>query len=118
MVITTVSLLRPEKPLSIANQVVLSAVDEQGVLWKMEYLKNQDLANLLNGPVKPGQPLRLSVKFLRKSPNLLIKPEVVGAAGEQYFPGLLKNGQWQPAPRFTIRDANGMLLHRGQFEYG
>lgn len=118
ILITVISLLHPEKPVSVANKVVLSATDPQGILWKMEYLKNQDLGGLLNGPVKPGQPLKLTVKFLRKQPNLLIKPEVVGSAGEQYFPGILKNGQWQKPPRFAIISANGTVLYKGQFEYG
>ena len=118
LVMGIVSLLRPEPPVPLNKRLVLKATDDQGDTWAMDYLKNQDLQAILNGPVKPGQPLTLTVDFLRKYPNLLMKPYIIGVAGEYYFPGILKNGQWQQAPRFVITDANGKRLHRGQFEYG
>jgi hypothetical protein len=113
-----VSFLRPEAPVSIAQKMVLTAKDSQGDIWRMEYLKDQDIQTILHGPVKPGQPLTLTVKFLRKQSALLIKPEIAGAAGEKYFPGILKNGQWQEAPKLVIKDSNDKLLHKGKFEYG
>jgi hypothetical protein len=98
--------------------MVLTATDSQDNLWRMEYLKDQNLQDILSGPVKPGQPLTLTVKFLRKQSELLIKPEIAGAAGERYFPGILKNGQWQDAPKLVIKDSNDKLVHKGKFEYG
>lgn len=110
--------LGPEPAVPMSKQLVLTATDAQGDVWTLDYLKNQNIEAILNGPVKPGQPLTLTVKFLRERQNLLIGPEITGAAGERYFPGILKNGQWQEAPKLAITDPNGKLLHRGQFEYG
>ncbi|MBM3437154.1 MAG: hypothetical protein FJY07_13170 [Bacteroidetes bacterium] len=111
-------LLCPEPSIPMTKKLVLTAIDAQKDTWAMDYLKNQDIEAILSGPVKPGQPLTLTVKFLQKSPNLLILPEITGTAGERYFPGILKNGQWQKAPRFTLTNQNGKLLHQGQFAYG
>jgi hypothetical protein len=112
------SWLGPQSPVPMSKKLVLTATDAQGDKWAMDTLKNQDLQAILNGPVKPGQPLTLTVKFLSDPPNLLIKPDIAGAAGERYFPGILKNGQWQEPPSVVISDRNGKLLHQGQFEYG
>lgn len=118
LVYAGIVLLRPAPPVPLSKKLVLTATDAQKDIWAMDYLKNQDVEAILKGPVKPGQPLILTVKFLQKSPNLLIQPEITGTAGERYFPGILKNGQWQKAPRFTLTDQNGKLLHQGQFAYG
>jgi apolipoprotein N-acyltransferase len=118
LLVGIVSFLRPEAPVSITQKMVLTATDSQDNLWRMEYLKDQNLQDILSGPVKPGQPLTLTVKFLRKQSELLIKPEIAGAAGERYFPGILKNGQWQDAPKLVIKDSNDKLVHKGKFEYG
>lgn len=112
------SLLRPEPPLPLSKRLVLTSNDDQGDVWTMDYLKNQDLNAILDGPVKPGEPLTLNIKFLRNQRNLLITLEIVGAAGERYFPGILKNGQWQEPPGLAIADQNDKLLHKGKFEYG
>lgn len=112
------SLFKPEPPEPVAKILVLKATDTQGDRWAMDYLKNQDIQAILSGKVKPGQPLTLTFKFQRQSANLLILPEITGTAGEKYFPGIIKNGQWQPAPRLVISDQSGKMLHKGQFEYG
>lgn len=118
LVYAGIVLLRPAPPVPLSKKLVLTATDAQKDTWAMDYLKNQDIAAILNGPVKPGQPLTLTVKFLRKPPNLLLTLDITGTAGERYFPGILKNGQWQKPPRFTLTDQNGKLLHQGQFAYG
>lgn len=113
-----IGLMHPEPPVPLSKRLVLTRTDDLGDTWTMDYLKNQNLQAILNGPVKPGEPLTLTVKLLQEQGNLYILPEIAGAAGERYLPGILKNGQWQEPPRFTITDANGNRLHQGQFEYG
>ena len=113
-----VSWLRPAPDVPLSKRLVLTAPDAQKNTWSLDYLKHQDIQAILNGPVKPGQPLRLTVKFFLKSPELLMKPDLIGAAGEHYYPGIIKNGQWQSPPSFMLTDRNNQLLHKGQFEYG
>lgn len=118
LVIGLFYLRRPNPPTPMSKRLVLTETDAQGDRWAMDYLKNQDIEAILNGPVKPGQPLTLTVKFTQKNPNLLIDLEIIGVAGERYFPGIIKNGQWQKPPKFSLTDRNNKLLHQGQFAYG
>ncbi len=113
-----VSILQPESPVPMAKRLILKEIDDQGDTWSLDYLKNQDIQTILSGPVKPGQPLTLTMRFLRKGSILSMKPDIAGAAGEKYFPGILKNGQWQEAPKVIITDNHNKQLHQGQFEYG
>lgn len=112
------SSLRPDAPIPPAKQLTLTATDTEGNIWTIDYLKDQNIEALLNSDTKPGQPLKVQAKLYRKTRYLLIEPVITGHCGEQYFPGTVKNGQWQPAPKVAITDRNGKLLHRGQFEYG
>ena len=118
LIIGLVYLSRPNRPKSKPKNLVLTATDAQGNKWAMEYLKNQAIEAFLKEPNKPGQPLTLTVKFTPKPPNLLIEPEITGGAGEKYFPGTLKNSQWQEPPKFALTDPNNKLLQEGQFKYG
>lgn len=113
-----VKLLQPEPPVPLSKQLVLTRTDEQGTVWKLDYLKDQDWQAILSGPVKPGEPLTATVEFFTENRTLHFLPEIIGEAGERYFPGILKNGQWQPPPRFVLTDQTGKLLLKGQFEYG
>lgn len=110
--------VRPEPAAPMNRLLVQTKTDAQGDRWALDYLKNQDVGALVNGLVKPGEPLVLTVKFLQEQRSLLMQPELQGAAGERYFPGILKNGQWQAAPKLVLTDQNDRLLHEGQFEYG
>jgi hypothetical protein len=96
----------------------LTVQDTQGDQWILKYLPGQDGGANQAAAVKPGPPLSLTLRFQLRSPNLLILPELTGAAGEKYYPAAVKNGKWQPPPKLTITDAGGRLLHRGQFEFG
>lgn len=110
--------VRPEPAAPMSRLLVQTKTDAQGDRWALDYLKNQDVGALVNGSVKPGEPLVLTVKFLQEQRSLLIQPELHGAAGERYFPGILKNGKWLAAPKLVLTDQNDQLLHEGQFEYG
>ena len=113
------ALLKPKAQVPVSKPLTLTETDADGNKWVMDYLKDQNIRAILDGKTKPGQPLTVKVKFYRKSQSiLLMKPEVTGTAGEQYFPGTIKNGQWQAPPKLRIADQNGQLIHLGQFEYG
>jgi hypothetical protein len=119
LIAITVSALLSDSPATpSAPNRFLTITDAQGDLWRLQYLPGQDSDALLAASVPPGQPLSLTIKSQLAQPRLLILPELTGAAGEKYYPACVKNGKWQPPPRLTIADANGRLLHAGQFEFG
>lgn len=116
--ITVAAMFSDEPSTPAAPNRFLKLTDTQGDQWRLEYLPGQDSSAILAAAVPPGNPLALTVKFQLRQPSLLILPELTGAAGEKYYPACVKNGKWQPPPTLTIADANGRLLHKGQFEYG
>ena len=112
------SLLEPEPLTPESQQLVLQETDVEGNKWTIDYLKKQDTQTILKNGKKTGQPLILKVKFHRKSEILYILPEITGNAGEKYFPGILKNGQWLDPPKVRMADSSNKQFHTGQFEYG
>jgi hypothetical protein len=74
---------------------------------------------------KVGPPLtgKTTVTQLSREPAtgqsiVMIGCEVTGQAGEAYLPGVEKDGQRQPPPRFRVLDQRGKVNASGLFEYG
>lgn len=111
-------MVKPGSAAPFAPQMVLKATDAAGDAWAMNYLPSQDVAAISNSAIEPGGPLTLTVKLERRQSELLILPEITGTAAERYFPGILKNGQWQQPPMLLISDSQDRPLHQGRFKYG
>ena len=96
----------------------LSTTDENGDKWVLDLAKGQSLASLKDRSAKTGPPLLIKTDVQISGSDVSIGLVVEGQAGEKYAGGVQKNGQWQPAPAFTIVNEAGKTLTSGRFKYG
>lgn len=92
---------------------ILTAYGNVGKLEAFEIRPGETLS------LKVGPPLAGKTSVTKLSDGTLsIAFVLVGQAGEEYAPGVQKNGKRVPAPKFKILDESGKVLAAGQFEYG
>ena len=96
----------------------LSTTDENGNKWVLDLAKGQSLTGLKDSSAKAGPPLLVKTDVQISGRDVSIGLVVEGQAGEKYAGGAQKNGQWQPAPAFTIVNEAGKTLTSGRFKYG
>ena len=84
----------------------------------MQLLKGQPSQIVAQAGVKPGPPLLVKPEVTVRGRVLEVGVTVQGQAGEKYVPGVQKNAEWLPPPRFRLISETGKVLATGQFEYG
>ncbi len=92
--------------------------DDSGDIWSLQLLKGQPSQIVAQAGVKPGPPLLVKPEAAVQGRMLEVGVMVQGQAGEKYVPGVQKNAEWQPPPKFRLVSEAGKVLAEGQFEYG
>ena len=96
----------------------LTKKDSTGDEWVLSLVRGQPVSKLAESGAKPGEPVSVSLNVQAAGKVLSIGLIVEGQAGEKYVGGAIKNGEWLPAPRFTVVNEEGKIIGKGQFEYG
>jgi len=106
-------------------RVMLNRTDPKGDKWTLTgYYSGDKLGTfaITQGEmlaVKVGPPLAVKARPTRSGKaTVIISLSLTGQAGEEYSPGVEKNGETQPAPKFKILDESGKVLLSDSFEYG
>jgi hypothetical protein len=86
--------------------------------WVLALVRGQTISKLGEIEAKPGEPLSVRPDVQAEGRGLSIGLIVEGKAGEKYVGGAIKNGEWMPAPTFTVVSQAGKIIYNGQFEYG
>jgi len=92
--------------------------DAGGDIWSLQLLKGQPSQIVAHAGVKPGPPLLVKPEVTTRGRMLEVGVTVQGQAGEKYVPGVQKNAEWRPPPKFRLVSETGKVLAEGQFEYG
>ncbi len=95
-----------------------STQDANGDMWSLQLLKGQSSQIVARAGVKPGPPLLVKPEVTVRGRMLEVGVMVQGQAGEKYVPGVQKNAEWLPPPKFRLVSEAGKVLAAGQFEYG
>lgn len=107
------------------QRLTLNQADGRGNTWTLRGAG--DMGRLSTFSIQAGQVLPLKVGpplTIRTTAQpagagvVLIGCIVAGQAGEEYVPGVAKDGRAQPAPKFRIVDERGNVGEQGSFEYG
>ena len=117
--IACVKLFWPSGPVSERVKLVAAETeDANGDVWGLQLLKGQSSQIIARAGVKPGPPLLVKGEVAMRGRTVEVGVTMQGQAGEKYVPGVQKNGNWLPAPRFGLVSENGKVLAAGRFEYG
>jgi len=68
--------------------------------------------------LKAGAPLVVKADVQAAKDTVNIGCQILGAGGESYAPGAMKDGVAQPAPGVKILDSSGKVLASGTLAYG
>ncbi|MBE0536080.1 MAG: hypothetical protein IH624_10465 [Phycisphaerae bacterium] len=118
LTIACIRLFTPSKP-DMPSLKKLGAPEMRtadGDLWTLQLMKGQ--SSVVVRDSKSGPPLFIRTEAQAYGNRVTVGVHLEGQAGEKYVPGALKNGAWEPAPRFQLVGENGQVLAAGHFEYG
>lgn len=120
----------PEGPYS-CQQIRRAMADKQGGKWMLEASGNTGKFQTFR--IQPDEtfamdlagPLTVKTDMQKQSSGWVFGGKTVsigfvirGAGGEEYSPGIQKNGNQVPAPKIKILDEQGEVLATGDFAYG
>jgi len=92
--------------------------DEEKNRWSLSLVKGQSGNAIAASGTEPGGPYIVKTEAQAKRGAIVVGVTLEGQAGEKYVPGVMKNGQWQQPPSFTIVSESGKVISTGRFEYG
>ena len=118
--IACIKLFWPSSPPGV-ERVELAAAeteDANGDVWSLQLLKGQSSQIIARSGAKPGPPLLVRPEAEVRGRIVVAGVTLQGQAGEQYVPGVQRNGEWLPAPGFRLVSESGKVLAAGRFEYG
>ncbi len=96
----------------------LSRTDANGVAWSLEQVGGPAVSTEPSGP-KAGPPILAVANVQRVAEReFSIGLILQGQAGEQYRPGVKKNGTTQAPPKLRILNEAGQVVTQGDFQYG
>jgi len=105
-------------------ELTLNRNDQKRARWAMQSvsntgkLKDFEVREGETVALKAGPPLTLKTDVQQAGSNVSVGLSLVGQAGEEYAPGVERNGQSVSAPTLRILNESGKVLASGSFQYG